>query len=118
MDVRAGSGVERDQDALFVGFANFAHTSGCKSVFAFSAKCSVIGDPRDFEFNERLFFYEMDSQERKSFDLHLGGACVDGWFKWVGVKDEFDSHIVAEATTWLLEERGCYVTRVSLPLSG
>ncbi|MDN7506635.1 hypothetical protein QZM43_28270 [Burkholderia orbicola] len=112
----ARSAVEHEQDALFLKFASFAHATGCKSVFVFSARADSVADPRDFEFSERLFFYRVYSQEHRSFDLHLAGSCADGWFRWVAVKDEFDAHVVADTAAWLLDDRACHVTRVELSL--
>lgn len=112
----ARSAVEHEQDALFLKFASFAHATGCKSVFVFSARADAVADPRDFEFSERLFFYRVDSQEHRSLDLHLAGSCAYGWFRWVAVKYELDSHAVADTAVWLLENRACHVTRVELPL--
>ncbi|MCA8205396.1 hypothetical protein LGM71_30650 [Burkholderia sp. AU33545] len=109
--------LECGQEELFVKFATFAHASGCKTVFVFSAESNIVEDPRDFEFSARQFFYHASLQERASFDLHLAGASDGGWFEWVGVKDEFDSTVVAEAVAWLLEVRKCHVTPVDLPLS-
>jgi len=102
-------------EQLLQAFATVAQLNGCRSLFKFVADSNVVCDARDFEFAVRLFFYEVDSKERASFDLHVAGQAQDEFFAWVGVAEEFEPRVVQEATA-SLGEMSCLVTGFSLPL--